>query len=345
MNSGNKRRFFDRDASPVVASDDDFDAVFGPMTQKAVSSPQDIPIERIRTNPFQARVKFKDIEELAESMRTHGFTSRLRVRRDPAQPQLFQLVYGERRLRAAQVAGIKMVPCDVADYSDQQMREIGLTENLQRSDLEPLEEARAFRVAIDEGGYSIRTLAEQIGKSKGYLQGRLDLLRAPADVQQMVDQHPETFTAGLLIGQLPTPELRQPLIESAIKGDLDKETLRKIVRTAMPTPVLGEPGNNGVRAGDHGVAATSSSMHSDGSGGSGEPRQGKRSAGTLEQNRMTRQSQRAFEQATQMLRVMTGQLRNVLPALQPQEQTALLDFIVEQHFPELEEIVNELRAR
>ena len=114
MSSGNKRRFFDRDASPVVATDDDFDAVFGPVTQQPVSSPQDIPTERIRTNPFQARVKFNDIDELAESMRTHGFTSRLRVRRDPAQPQFFQLVYGERRLRAAQVAGLKVIPCDVS---------------------------------------------------------------------------------------------------------------------------------------------------------------------------------------------------------------------------------------
>ena len=119
MSSGNrKRRFFERDASPVVASDEDFDAVFTSMTAQGASIAQDIPIERIRANPFQARVKFTDIESLANSMRTHGFTSRLRVRRDPAQPQFFQLVYGERRLRAAQAAGMAVIPCDVAEYSD-----------------------------------------------------------------------------------------------------------------------------------------------------------------------------------------------------------------------------------
>lgn len=345
MSSGNKRRFFDRDASPVVASDDDFDAVFGSMAHQVASNAQDIPIERIRTNPFQARVKFKDIEELADSMRTHGFTSRLRVRRDPAQPQFFQLVYGERRLRAAHVAGITSIPCDVADYSDRQMREIGLTENVQRSDLEPLEEARAFRVAIDDGGYSIRTLAAQIGKSKGYVQGRLDLLRAPDDVQQMVDEHPETFTAGLLIGQLPTHELRQPLIESVIKGDLDKESIRGIVRDTAATARLRTPAYANAQEGpasslDKNVGASASDparVHRPGS-------ERRTQSAAVERNRATRQSERALERATQTLRAMTQQLQESLPTLQAAERAALLDFIVQEHFPELEEIVQRLRS-
>lgn len=350
MSSGNKRRFFDRNASPVVASDDDFDAVFGSVTTQSASIAQDIPIERIRTNPFQARTKFKDIDELADSMRTHGFTSRLRVRRDPAQPQFFQLVYGERRLRAAQVAGIRVVPCDVAEYSDPQMREIGLTENLQRNDLEPLEEARAFRVSIDAGEYSIRTLAAQIGKSKGYVQGRLDLLRTPDDVQHMVNEHPETFTAGLLIGQLPTAELRQPLIESVLNGELDKEAVRGIVRSIAATAAVTGRSHT---AYDDGVEATvidtagtpppqrlvqseaplqSASHHYTG-----------RRGAVAERNRMTRQSERALGRATQTLQVMTQHLQETLPELQASESAALLDFIVQRHLPKVEEIVEQLR--
>jgi ParB family chromosome partitioning protein len=344
MSSGNKRRFFNRDATPVVATDDDFDAVFGPVTEQPTSVAQDLPIERIRTNPFQARMKFKDIDELADSMRTHGFTSRLRVRRDPAQPQFFQLVYGERRLRAAHAAGINVIPCDVADYSDQQMREIGLTENLQRSDLEPLEEARAFRVAIDEGGYSIRTLAAQIGKSKGYVQSRLDLLRAPDDVQQMVDQHPDTFTAGLLIGQLPTPELRRPLIESVIKGDLDKESVRGIVRDVATTGVVSarvSPPKEGAANGREDTTTDTRTFARESHQGVGR----RRSAVTIEQHRATRHSERALERATQTLRAMTQQLEETLPVLRPTECTALLDFIAQQHFPQLEAVVEELRQR
>ncbi len=350
MSSGNKRRFFDRNASPVVASDDDFDAVFGSVTQQSGSTAQDIPIERIRMNPFQARTKFKDIDDLAGSMRTHGFTTRLRVRRDPSQPQFFQLVYGERRLRAAHIAGIKVVPCDVTEYSDQQMREIGLTENLQRSDLEPLEEARAFRIAIDDGGYSIRTLASQIGKSKGYVQSRLDLLRAPDDVQQMVDEHPETFTAGLLIGQLPTPELRQPLIKSVISGDLDKEAIREIVRDTTAAATMFVGGNTPVQAGyeahgDDNVTGLSQGEATGGANvdpGSGVRRRREVAAG--EQNRASRQSQRALAQATHVLRAMTTQLKHALPEMKATERDALLDFIVQEHFPELEEIVQLLRS-
>lgn len=346
MSSGNKRRFFDRDATPVVATDDDFDAVFGPVTERATSTPQDIPIERIRTNPFQARMKFKDIDELADSMRTHGFTSRLRVRRDPAQPQFFQLVYGERRLRAAHVAGIKAIPCDVAEYSDQQMREIGLTENLQRSDLEPLEEARAFRVAIDEGGYSMRSLAAQIGKSKGYVQGRLDLLRAPEDVQRMVDEHPETFTAALLIAQIPTPEQRRPLIESVIRGDLDKESVRGIVRDVAAATAVSQRPSSAKRAtdidesDDESVVAHQSEQRA----APGERQRSRRSTATIEQNRVARQSERALERTIQTLRAMTKQLQEALPDLQPAERAVLLDYIAQQHFPELEEIVEQLRT-
>lgn len=347
MSSGNKRRFFDRDAAPVVATDDDFDAVFGPVTERPVTAAQDIPIDRIRTNPFQARVKFKDIAELADSMRTHGFTSRLRVRRDPAQPQFFQLVYGERRLRAAQVAGIKAIPCDIAEYSDQQMREIGLTENLQRSDLEPLEEARAFRVAIDEGSYSIRSLAAQIGKSKGYVQGRLDLLRAPEDVQQMVDAHPETFTAALLIAQIPTPDQRQSLIEGVIKGDLDKESLRAIVRDVTANTAISSrvaPARRDSAAGADQVSDASAERQAhDPASTSPAGRQHTRSA-TIERSRVTRQSERALERSTQTLRAMIKQLQETLPDLQATERAALLDYIAQQHFPQLEEVVEQLRT-
>ncbi|MBV9789758.1 MAG: ParB/RepB/Spo0J family partition protein [Chloroflexi bacterium] len=346
MSSGNKRRFFDRDATPVVATDDDFDAVFGPVTERATSAPQDIPIDRIRTNPFQARMKFKDIDELAESMRTHGFTSRLRVRRDPAQPQFFQLVYGERRLRAAHVAGIKSIPCDVAEYSDQQMREIGLTENLQRSDLEPLEEARAFRVAIDEGGYSMRSLAAQIGKSKGYVQGRLDLLRAPEDVQRMVDEHPETFTAALLISQIPTPEQRRPLIESVIRGDLDKESVRGIVRDVAATAAVAQrpaPAKRDSTADDDEPDEAVAARRSEQRVSSASVPRSRRSAATIEQNRVARQSERALERATQTLRAMINQLQEALPELREPERAVLLDYIAQQHFPELEEIVEQLR--
>lgn len=196
------------------------------------SVPQDIGIERIEPNPFQARTTFDGIEELARAMRAHGFTSRLRVRPHPQRPNAFQLVYGERRLRAAQVAGLTEVPCEIAEHSDDELIEIGLAENIQRRDLEPLEEARAFATFIEQRGYSIRRLAERIGKDKSYVDDRLALLRAPSDVQQMVEQRPESLRAAREIAKLPTDSEREELIAGVVAGELNTQEVRQRVRAA-----------------------------------------------------------------------------------------------------------------
>lgn len=208
---------------------------------EALMAPQrpqttDLPIPRIRPNPFQARRNFDDIEELAAAIRAQGFTTRLRVRPDPSEPDSFQLVFGERRLRAAEQAGLTMVPCEVAHHTDDEMIEIGLAENIQRRDLDPLEEARAFQTLIDQRGYTERRLAERIGKDRGYIQNRLTLLRAPQDVQQLVAQRPDTLSAARAIAQLPSVEQRQPLIEGVASGTLTHKDVLALVNNASVLP-------------------------------------------------------------------------------------------------------------
>jgi ParB family chromosome partitioning protein len=202
---------------------------------------QDVPIERIGPNPFQPRRTFDQIDELAQSIRALGFATRLRIRPDPAQAGYFQLVFGERRLRAAREAGLSEVPCEIAEHSDDDLIEIGLAENIQRRDLDPLEEAQAFQTLIDQRGYTIRKLAERLGKDKGYVEGRLVLLRVPADVQQMVDQRPDTIRAAREIAKLQTEEERQPLIAGVVDGTLSKEDIRAIVREATRAAEPAEP--------------------------------------------------------------------------------------------------------
>jgi ParB-like chromosome segregation protein Spo0J len=108
--------------------------------------------------------------------------------------------------------------------------EIGLTENLQRQDLAPLEEARALRTLIDERGYTIRRLAERIGKDKGYIQNRLVLLQAPPDVQEMLVHRPDTISVARDIGKVATAEARRPLIDGVVAGTLSREDVRALVR-------------------------------------------------------------------------------------------------------------------
>jgi ParB family transcriptional regulator, chromosome partitioning protein len=200
------------------------------IAQAQQSVPRDIRVDRIRPNPFQARQSFEGLDELVTSIQTQGFISRLRVRPDPADGQFFQLAYGERRWRAAQQAGLIVVPCDVAAYSDEQMLEFGLIENIQRQDLNPLEEGSYFRSLIDQGRYSIRSLAERIGKDKGYVEGRLALLKAPADVQELVIQRPDTIDAARQIARLGSSAERADLLESVREGRISSRAIREEVR-------------------------------------------------------------------------------------------------------------------
>lgn len=190
----------------------------------------DVPTDRIRPNPFQARKTFTDLDQLAQAIQSQGFTTRLRVRPDPTASGYFQLVFGERRWRAAQMISLAAIPCDIADHTDDDMVEIGLAENIQRQDLDPLEEARALQMFIDQRNYSIRRLAERLGKDRGYIENRLALLRLPDDVQQLVEKRPDSIDAARRIGTLTTPEERAPLIDQVASGEISAQTVRTIVR-------------------------------------------------------------------------------------------------------------------
>ena len=195
----------------------------------------DLAVDRIDPNPYQARKTFMDIDDLEQSIRSHGFTSRLRVRPHPTIEGRFQLVYGERRLRAAVAAGLTQIPVEVAAHPDDEMIEIGLVENIQRADLQPLEEAEALKELMDRAGYSIRQLAERIGKSAGYVQGRLEILRAPVDVREMVGERPGTLQAARVLARLPDPAARGELIAGIRGGSLTGEVAAAQARALINT--------------------------------------------------------------------------------------------------------------
>ncbi len=113
---------------------------------------QEISIDRLRPNPFQPRQEFnqEDLDELKVSIQQNGFISILFVRPDPSEENVFQLAYGERRWRAAQLAGLLVIPCKIEELSDEQMEDIALIENIQRKDLNPLDEAQAFAKKLEK---------------------------------------------------------------------------------------------------------------------------------------------------------------------------------------------------
>lgn len=145
----------------------------------------ELPIEEIRPNPYQPRKEFdkKALEELSESIKTHGIFTPLLVRRSVSG---YDLITGERRLRAAKMAGLKTVPAIQVEFTEEQMMEIAILENVQREDLNPIEEAAAYESLIQKLGYTQEKLAERVGKSREYCANIMRLLKLPEDVQSMV---------------------------------------------------------------------------------------------------------------------------------------------------------------
>ena len=145
----------------------------------------ELPIEEIRPNPYQPRKEFdkKALEELSESIKTHGIFTPLLVRKSVSG---YDLITGERRLRAAKMAGLKTVPAIQVEFTEEQMMEIAILENVQREDLNPIEEASAYESLIQKLGYTQEKLAERVGKSREYCANIMRLLKLPEDVQSMV---------------------------------------------------------------------------------------------------------------------------------------------------------------
>ncbi|WP_371587965.1 ParB/RepB/Spo0J family partition protein [Pseudoruegeria sp. SK021] len=147
-----------------------------------------LAIEQIAPNPDQPRRTFteENLRELAESIRTKGVLQPLIVRRKVTGQAQFQIVAGERRWRAAQIAQLHELPVVVRELSDVEVLEIAIIENIQRADLNPVEEAAGFRQLMDRFGHTQEKLAEALGKSRSHIANLLRLLQLPEDVLQML---------------------------------------------------------------------------------------------------------------------------------------------------------------
>ena len=148
------------------------------------------PIELLMPNPDQPRRLFNDgdIEELTSSIREKGILQPILVRAAPGRPGRFQIIAGERRWRAAQKAGLHTVPVMIKDMDDIEALEIGIIENVQRSDLNPIEESRAYKILIERFGRTQDALAQVVGKSRSHIANSLRLMNLPDVVRDHVMQ-------------------------------------------------------------------------------------------------------------------------------------------------------------
>jgi len=179
------------------------------------SEPTEVELDSIVPGAMQPRTHFDEasLESLAESIRSHGIVQPLVVRR---RGDSYELIAGERRWRAARLAGLSKVPVVVKEVPDDSLLEIALIENIQREDLNPIEEAQAYKKLIETVGLTQEALAARVGRDRSYITNYLRLLRLPDDLQQLVIE-----------GRLSTGHARTLLALSHV--DLQRRMARKVI--------------------------------------------------------------------------------------------------------------------
>ena len=197
-----------------------------------------VHIERIEPNPEQPRMVFEPeaLDELAASIREHGVLQPILVR--PLGPNTYQIVAGERRWRASRQAGLATIPALIEDIDDDTALEIAIIENLQREDLTPLDEAAMFDRMIHQHGYSIRKLADKLGKDKGYLENRLRLADAPAEIRELVSLRKDSLSHAYELMKVEDPKKRRRLAAQVARGELTLIKLRDKIEGRRSRPAV-----------------------------------------------------------------------------------------------------------
>jgi ParB/RepB/Spo0J family partition protein len=210
----------ERELSPAIVS------LLSPDSPTRSVGVRIVPLDHIEQNPEQPRLAMNQeaLDELAASIREHGVLQPILVR--PVGPNTYQLIAGERRWRASKQAGLATIPALIEEIDDDTALEISIIENLQREDISPLDEAAMFDRMVSEHGYSIRKLADKLGKDKGYVENRLRLADAPEEVRELVSLRKDTLSHAYELMKVQDPKRRRRLVDQVARGDLTLIKLR-----------------------------------------------------------------------------------------------------------------------
>jgi len=206
------------------------------VIKEASRTINDIPVEWIGVNPFQPRKDFDNaaLEELAASIRTHGVIQPLTVRRVSAEQ--FQLIAGERRLRAAKLAGLESVPAYVLLTDDQGMIEIALIENIQREDLNALDVAISLNRLLTECDLTHESLSDRVGKDRSTVTNYLRLLKLPPEIQQALRNEALSMGHARALAGISDLALQLTVFRQVLDKSLSVRALENLIRSYQDTP-------------------------------------------------------------------------------------------------------------
>lgn len=191
-----------------------------------------ISIDKVIPNIYQPRKYFNEdaIEELSQSIKQYGIIQPLTVRR---MGESFELVAGERRLRAAKLANLESVPCNVIDITDSESAEIALLENLQREDLNYIEEAEAYYNLISDHNFTQDELAKRMGKKQSTIANKLRLLKLSAEVRTICLQNKLTERHARALLTVPTEQLQLRIVQKVIKDSLNVKNTEDLINKEL----------------------------------------------------------------------------------------------------------------
>ena len=220
----------ERELSPAIIS------FLSPEGSTRATSIRQVPVGRIEANPDQPRLTFDEasLAELSSSVKEHGVLQPILVR--PIDGGRYQLIAGERRWRAAKMAGLETIPAMIEEIDDDTALEIAIIENLQREDLSPLDEAIMYDRMTSEHGYSVRKLAQKLGKDKGYIENRLRLADAPPEIRQLVSLRKDTVSHAYELLKVEDPRKRRRLAAQVASGELSLVRLREKIEGRRARP-------------------------------------------------------------------------------------------------------------
>lgn len=187
----------------------------------------ELPLDELRPNPYQPRKKFDDeaLEELTLSIKEHGVFQPIIVKKTI---KGYDIVAGERRFRASKKAGLTTIPAIIKDFSDDEMMQISLLENLQREDLTAIEEAKAYKTIIDASNITQEELATRVGKSRSHITNMLGLLKLPTSIQDLVLYNKLSMGHARVLSKLEDTNKISELANRVIKEDLSVRELEEI---------------------------------------------------------------------------------------------------------------------
>lgn len=203
----------------------------GTTKMEGISDTMSLPIRDIKPNPYQPRTEFDEtkLKELSESIKTHGVFTPILVKKSVLG---YELIAGERRLRASKMANLTEIPAIVVDFNDQQMMEVAYLENIQREDLNAIEEAHALASMSEKLNLTQEELAKRIGKSREYVANMMRLLKLPEKIQNYVVKGDLSMGHVRSLLSLKDEENMMILAKNAIKEKMSVRALEKAVKEA-----------------------------------------------------------------------------------------------------------------